>query len=115
MERKKILDRLQKIAFGKTNDAVKLAFMNLEEDNAKGLDKLDLTMLSEVKRGSNGTVELKFVNRLELLELLLRQLEDETEANEQSEAEKREERGIISLYEAVERAARETRDKRDEQ
>lgn len=111
MERKKILNRLQKIAFGKSNDAVKLAFLNLDEDNAKTLDELDLTLLSEVKRGGNGAIELKFLNRLEILEMLLSQLENE--ANAQGEAETQEKSGLTRLYEAVERAAEQTGDTRD--
>lgn len=64
-----ILGKLAEIAFGKGNDAVKLAFFDICE-NMEVVDGLDLTMLSEVKRGSNGAVEIKLLNRLEALELL---------------------------------------------
>ena len=57
--------RLAELAFGKANDCVKLA---LEE--APGLDKLDLSLLSEVKRNEKGTVEIKLVDRLQALEQL---------------------------------------------
>lgn len=66
---KDILAKIGEIAFGKSNDAVKLAFLNADENPAM-VDRLDLTMLSEVKRGSNGTVEIKLLNRLDALELL---------------------------------------------
>lgn len=59
---------LRKMAFGKANDAVKLIFA--EEGGAAAVDGLDLTLLSEVKRGSNGTIEVKLINRLEAAALL---------------------------------------------
>ena len=46
---------------------MKLALL---EDDPALLDRLDLGLLSEIKRGSNGTLELKLVNRLAALELM---------------------------------------------
>lgn len=66
---KDILEKIAEIAFGKGNDAVKLVFFDADGD-MDAVDRLDLTMLSEIKRGSNGTVEVKLLNRLEALELL---------------------------------------------
>ena len=57
--------RLAELAFGKANDCVRLA---LEEDPC--LEKLDLSLLSEVKRNDKGTVEIKLIDRLRALEQL---------------------------------------------
>lgn len=57
--------RLAELAFGKANDCVRLAL----EDNPS-LDRLDLSLLSEVKRNDKGTVEIKLVDRLRALEQL---------------------------------------------
>lgn len=57
--------RLAELAFGKANDCVRLA---LEDDPS--LDKLDLSLLSEVKRNDKGTVEIKLIDRLRALEQL---------------------------------------------
>ena len=60
-----VVRRLAELAFGKANDCVKLV---LEETPA--LDKLDLSLLSEVKRNEKGTVEVKLVDRLQALRQL---------------------------------------------
>lgn len=57
--------RLAELAFGKANDCVRLV---LEEDPP--LDRLDLSLLSEVKRNEKGTVEVKLVDRLQALKQL---------------------------------------------
>ena len=57
--------RLAELAFGKANDCVRLAL----ESNAE-LEKLDLSLLSEVKRNEKGTVEIKLIDRLQALEQL---------------------------------------------
>ena len=57
--------RLAELAFGKANDCVRLA---LEDD--PNLGKLDLSLLSEVKRNEKGTVEIKLIDRLRALEQL---------------------------------------------
>lgn len=74
LKRKNVLERLEQIAFGSSNDAVKLAFADGEEDG--DLENLDLTLLSEIKRTNNGTVEVKLIDRLKMIELLLRELDD---------------------------------------
>lgn len=63
--REDVARRLAELAFGKANDCVRLA---LEED--LHLEKLDLGLLSEIKRNEKGTVEIKLVDRLKALELL---------------------------------------------
>ena len=60
-----ITRRMAAIAFGQANDCVRLAL----EDEPK-LDKLDLSLLSEVKRNDKGTVEIKLIDRLQALEQL---------------------------------------------
>lgn len=65
LRREDVARRLAEIAFGKANDCVKLV---LEEGVSLG--KLDLSLLSEVKRNEKGTVEVKLVDRLKALEQL---------------------------------------------
>lgn len=57
--------RLAELAFGKANDCVRLALEDQPE-----LGKLDLSLLSEVKRNDKGTVEIKLIDRLRALEQL---------------------------------------------
>lgn len=54
----KIRRQLRKMAFGKPNDCVKLAMC---ED--VDIEKLDLSMLTEIKRSEKGTVEIKLLDR----------------------------------------------------
>lgn len=64
--------RLAELAFGKANDCVRLAL-----ENDPSLDKLDLSLLSEVKRNDKGTVEIKLIDRLRALEQLALVAEEE--------------------------------------
>lgn len=64
--------RLAELAFGKANDCVRLA---LEDEPS--LDKLDLSLLSEVKRNDKGTVEIKLIDRLRALEQLAEVAEED--------------------------------------
>ena len=63
--REDVTRRLAELAFGKANDCVRLA---LEDDPQLG--RLDLSLLSEVKRNDKGTVEIKLIDRLRALEQL---------------------------------------------
>ena len=65
VSRSDVTRRLAELAFGKANDCVRLAL----EDDPK-LGKLDLSLLSEVKRNDKGTVEIKLIDRLRALEQL---------------------------------------------
>lgn len=65
VSRADVIRRLAELAFGKANDCTKLI---LQEDAP--LHKLDLSLLSEVKRNEKGTVEIKIVDRLKALEQL---------------------------------------------
>ena len=65
VRRQDVTRRLAELAFGKANDCAKLI---LQEDAQ--VHKLDLSLLSEVKRNEKGTVEIKIVDRLKALEQL---------------------------------------------
>ena len=74
VRRQDVTRRLAELAFGKANDCVRLAL----EDNPR-LDKLDLSLLSEVKRNDKGTVEIKLIDRLRALEQLAEVAEEDQE------------------------------------
>lgn len=65
IRRQDVVRRMAELAFGKANDCVRLA---LEDEPP--VDKLDLSLLSEVKRNEKGTVEIKLIDRLRALEQL---------------------------------------------
>lgn len=65
IKREDVARRLAELAFGRANDCVRLA---LEQDAPLG--KLDLSLLSELKRSDKGTVEIRLVDRLRALEQL---------------------------------------------
>ena len=81
-DRERLLRKMEQVASCRVNDAVKLAF--LEGEWPEQIDGMDLTALIELKRSGNGTVEMKFVNRVAVLERLL-ELTDGGE-NEKAEA-----------------------------
>lgn len=64
--RQDAIRRLAQLAFGQANDCVKLVL-----GDGTDIDKLDLSLLSEVKRNEKGTVEVKLVDRIRALEQLL--------------------------------------------
>jgi len=90
MNREEILKKIEDLAGSKVNDAVRLAF--LSEEDLGIMDGLDLSPITELKRNSSGTVELKFIDRLAALQWLL----------EQAGAE---DPRALKLYEALERGA----------
>ena len=65
VRREDVVRRMAELAFGKANDCVRLV---LEDEPT--VDKLDLSLLSEVKRNDKGTVEIKLIDRLRALEQL---------------------------------------------
>ena len=75
VRRRDVVRRLAELAFGRVNDCVRLALEETPE-----LDKLDLSLLSEVKRTEKGLVEIKMVDRLQVL----RQLEELAEEGNSS-------------------------------
>ena len=72
--RSDVTRRLAELAFGKANDCVRLA---LEDDPQLG--RLDLSLLSEVKRNDKGTVEIKLIDRLRALEQLAQVAGEDTQ------------------------------------
>ena len=72
IRRSDVTRRLAELAFGKANDCVRLAL-----ENDPKLDRLDLSLLSEVKRNDKGTVEIKLIDRLRALEQLALVAEEE--------------------------------------
>ena len=66
VRRQDILRRLAQLAFGRANDCVRLVLEETPE-----VDKLDLSLLSELKRNDKGTVEIKLIDRIRALERLL--------------------------------------------
>ena len=74
VSREDVTRRLAELAFGQPNDCVRLAL----EDDPK-LGRLDLSLLSEVKRNDKGTVEIKLIDRLRALEQLAQVAEENGE------------------------------------
>ena len=71
LTREDVARRLAELAFGRSNDCVRLV---LEE--GASLEALDLSLLTEVKRSEKGAVEVKLVDRLRALEQLATLAED---------------------------------------
>ena len=71
--REALLRRMEELANGRVNDAVKLAFLGsgLPPEQWERIDALELEELAEFKRSGNGTVEIKLVDRLAALEKLI--------------------------------------------
>ena len=72
LRREDVVRRLAELAFGNPNDCVRLA---LEE--VADLEKLDLSLLSEIRRSEKGMVEIKLIDRLRVLEQLARSAGEE--------------------------------------
>lgn len=60
---------LERLAFGRINDAVELALSG-DEENFSCFDGADLFSVSEIKRVKGGGVEIKFFDRLKAIEQL---------------------------------------------
>lgn len=78
IQRDQILEQMGRIADGRVNDAVKLAFLDseLSREQLEEIGQLDLGALTEFKRSGNGTVEIKLVDRMAALEKLAALLGD---------------------------------------
>ena len=85
---------MKRLASSSPNDAVKLLFLDAEDVSA--IEGLDLSLLSEVKRSPNGTVELKFVDKLAVLR----------ELGNMEKAAKAENETGSSFYAALDKAAK---------
>lgn len=84
-DREQLLEALRRVALSKPNDAVALA--QAPRDTSPG--DLDLWCVSEFKLNSTGSVEIKFVDRVKAISLLL----DRAEGGED---------GMSALLEALE-------------
>lgn len=73
--REEIIRYLERLAFYRPNDGIRIAFAEEPVD----WRRLRLEGVAEFKRHANGTVELKFLDRLKALELLVRLQEERTE------------------------------------
>ena len=76
-DREQIIRQMWKLANAEAGDAGKLACFPPEE--WRDPEKLDLDALTEFKRGSNGVVELKFVDRGRLLDTVDHSGEDQVD------------------------------------
>ena len=71
VRREDVTRRLAELAFGKANDCVRLA---LEDDPRLG--RLDLSLLSEIRRSDKGLVEIRLIDRVKVLERLQQAMEE---------------------------------------
>ena len=80
--REDVIRALGALAFGRVNRGVELAY--LETATPQRIRRMDLSAVAEFKRNSNGTVEVKFIDRVKALSALDEMLGsgggDETEA-----------------------------------
>lgn len=90
---------LKMLAESSPNDAVKLLFLG--EEDLSILDGLDLSLISEIKRNPNGTVEMKFVDKLAVLHELL----------ELKKADEKQSGSGENFYAALDRAAQQLNSK----
>ena len=77
VNRQDVTRRLAELAFGEANDCVRLIL-----EQAPELDKLDLSLLSEIKRSEKGSMEIKLIDRLQALEQLARAASEEPDGLE---------------------------------
>ena len=80
VRREDVIEALKEIAFGRVNRGVELTY--LSEPTAQLIRKMDLSAVAEFKRNGNGTVEVKFVDRVKALSALYDMLGDADEAAE---------------------------------
>ncbi len=67
-----------RLAFGSIADAVSLLYRS--EATAQELEQMDLFLVSEIKRPKDGTLEIKFFDRLKALEHLEQNSDEDTTA-----------------------------------
>lgn len=78
------------MAFGNISDAVSLLYM--ENPSRADLSSMDLFLVSEIKRPKDGSMEIKFFDRLKALEKL--------ESRQESE------NGVQNLFDAIDEGAK---------
>ncbi len=67
-----------RLAFGSVADAVSLLYR--EKPTSEELKEMDLFLVSEIKRPKDGSMEIKFFDRLKALEHLEQETEEDTTA-----------------------------------
>lgn len=83
--RDELFRQFSELALCQCNDVVKLAFLDREDAlNAINQDKLDLRCLASLHIAANGNIELKFLDRTKLIELLLSAAEDSSDSTASS-------------------------------
>ena len=78
LTRADVARKLAELAYGKANDCATLVL-----DPGADAGKLDLSLLSEVKRSEKGAVEVKLLDRLKALEMLTALTEEGGEGMEE--------------------------------
>ena len=71
-----VINRLVRLGFGDGKEVAAVLEGRWEDDN------LDLSLVSEVKRGANGTLEVKLIDRVGILYRLLELLKTEEDGAE---------------------------------
>ncbi len=89
IRREDAVRRLCELAYGRANDAVRLAL-----DRSCDPAKLDLAAVAELKTRGDGTIEVKFIDRVRALEALCELLSDNGD-------------GALELFRALEDAGEE--------
>ncbi|MBQ7522153.1 MAG: terminase small subunit [Clostridia bacterium] len=79
----------RQLAFGSIADCIKLIY---DMDNLPSLDMMNLFMISEIKKPKDGSMEIKFFDRIKALEKL-------------TEIEQLSEESSIPFYKALEKSA----------
>ena len=79
--RNEAVSQLRKLAQWRTNDAVKLAYFG--EKNLRQIKGLDLAGITELKRHANGAIEMKFIDKVRVFEMIgeLLDRQDDRELN----------------------------------
>lgn len=72
--RQELLRQARELVFNRGSDAARLAFRG--GDDLAGLEGLDLSAVSSIHRAANGAVDMKFIDRIKLIELLLNAADD---------------------------------------
>lgn len=67
-KRDQIRKKIEKLALAPANDGVRLALLG--RDGVELIGGMDLSPVTEFKQGANGTVEVKFVDRIGALQWL---------------------------------------------
>ncbi len=78
LTRADVARKLAELAYGRANDCATLVL-----DPGADAGKLDLSLLSEVKRSEKGAVEVKLLDRLKALEMLTALTEEDGEGMEE--------------------------------